>query len=264
MIPIFLLINLSYKINGYFTMRYQKEFYLHGAEINFQFTLGEDYDRLIIFLQIPFSSHLNSHFWHHYGDEYVYLKQPMGNLNLKIGRFDIPFSLLKYYDTHFLLFQPLYEDFLGFKKNFGAALDGYLKDFVFDINYSFKDLKTMIPILTFRLGIEQNKFKSGLSFLKEKEKFFALDINFNYFIFNLNGEFIYFLNKNKKKGIFFTSSFVPFWELEMNFGYKYNGENNILNLEISKDWIKLVNLRMALNYLMNKNWQIIFQLNLKI
>uniref|UniRef100_A0A7V3ZV76 Uncharacterized protein n=1 Tax=candidate division WOR-3 bacterium TaxID=2052148 RepID=A0A7V3ZV76_UNCW3 len=49
MIPIFLLINLSYKINGYFTMRYQKEFYLHGAEINFQFTLGEDYDRLIIF-----------------------------------------------------------------------------------------------------------------------------------------------------------------------------------------------------------------------
>uniref|UniRef100_A0A7V3ZVH5 Uncharacterized protein n=1 Tax=candidate division WOR-3 bacterium TaxID=2052148 RepID=A0A7V3ZVH5_UNCW3 len=122
----------------------------------------------------------------------------------------------------------------------------------------------MIPILIFRLGIEQNKFKSGLSFLKEKEKFCALDINFNYFIFNLNGEFIYFLNKNKKKGIFFTSSFVPFWELEMNFGYKYNGENNILNLEISKDWIKLVNLRMALNYLMNKNWQIIFQLNLKI
>jgi len=262
MILIYFLINFSYKIDGYFTMRYQKEFYLHGSEINCRFILEEDYERLIIFLQIPFSSHFNSHFWHHYGDEYLYLKQPMGNLNLRIGRFDIPFSLLKYYSTHFLLFQPLYEDLLGFKKNFGAALDSYLKDFVFDINYSFKDLKKMVSILTFRVGIEQNKFKGGLSFLKEEENFFAVDINLIYFIFDLNGEFVYALNK--KKGIFFTLSFQPFWELETNFGYKYNGKDNILNLEISKDLIKIINLRMALNYLMNKNFQPIFQINWKI
>jgi len=259
---LFFITNFSSKVDGYFTIRYHKEIYLHGSEINFQFLFGEDYDRLLIFLQLPFTSHFNHHFWHHYGDEYIYLKKPMGNLNLKIGRFDIPFSLLKYYETHFLLFQPLYEDFLGYKKNFGAALDGYLKDFVFDINYSFQDLKTMRPIFTLRLGIDQDKFKGGLSFLKDKEKFLALDINLLYLIFDLNGEFLY--SFNKKKGIFFAFSFIPFWELETKFSYKYDGKNNILNWEISKDLIKIINLRMAFDYLPDKKFQPIFQINFKI
>lgn len=255
------LINFSYKIDGYFTLRYDKEIYLYGSEVNFRFIFGEDYDRLLIFLQIPFTSHFNHHFWQHYGDGYIHLKSPMGNLNLKIGRFDIPFSLLKYYDTHFLIFQPLYEDALGYKKNIGTTLFGYLKDFLFDINYSFKDKKLANPIFTLRFGLDKEKIKTGFSFLKEREKFISLDMNLIHLLFDFQSELIY--SWDKKKGIFLTINFTPFWELETKFSYKYWEKENNFNLELAKDW-KIFELRGALDYLLEKEIKPIIQLNFKI
>ncbi|MEO0096478.1 MAG: hypothetical protein ABIK78_00020 [candidate division WOR-3 bacterium] len=260
-ILLFLLFNFSYKIDGYFTWRCDKEFILHGSEIDFRFVFGEDYDRLLIFFQIPFASHFNNHFWQHYGDEYFYLKSPMGILNLKIGRFDIPFSLLKYYETHFLIFQPLYEDVLGYKKNIGVSFFGYLKDFLFDFNYSFSDWEFKNLVFTLRLGLDKEKSKFGFTFLKEKEKFAAFDINLIYLLFDLKSEFVY--SFTKKKGIFFVLTFIPFWELETKFGYKYWEKENNLNLELAKDW-RFLELKLGINYLFKKEFKPIIQGNFKI
>lgn len=261
MILLFLIFSFSYKIDGYFTWRYERKFYLHGSEIDFRFTWGEDFDRLIIFLQFPFTSNFSHHFWQHYGDEYFYLKSPMGDLNLKMGRFDIPFSLLKYYDTHFLLFQPLYEDVLGYKKNIGASFFGYIKDFLFDFNYSFKNWELREPIFTFRLGLDKEKNKLGFTFLKEKEKFIALDINFIYLLFDFKGELVYSLKK--EKGIFLIITFIPIWELETKFGYKYWKKENNFSLELTKNW-KFLELKLGFNYLLKKEFIPIIQGNFKI
>ncbi|MEO0101298.1 MAG: hypothetical protein ABIK84_02735 [candidate division WOR-3 bacterium] len=260
MILLFLLFNFSYEIDGYFTWRMKKELYLHGSEIDFRFVLGEDFDRLIIFFQIPFTANFSPHFWHHYGDEYFYLKSPMGNLNLQMGRFDIPFSLLKYYDTHFILFQPLYEDALGYKKNIGTSFSGYIKDFLFDFNYSFKDWELRDPIFTLRLGLDKERGKLGVTFLKEKEKFIALDLNFIYLIFDFKSELVYALNK--AKGVFLIITFIPIWELETKLGYKYWEENNF-NLELTKNW-KFLELKLGVNYLLREGFRPIIQGNFKI
>ncbi len=261
MILLFLILSFSYKIDGYFTWRYEKELYLHGSEINFRFILGEDFDRLIIFLQVPFTSHFSHHFWQHYGDEYLYLKNSMGNLNLKIGRFDIPFSLLKYYDTHFLFFQPLYEDVLSYKKTIGATFFGYIKDFLFDFNYSFKNWELKEPIFTLRFGLDKEKGKFGFTFLKEKEKFIALDLNLIYLIFDFKSELVYSLKKSK--GIFLILTFIPIWELETKLGYKYWEKENNFNLELTKNW-RFLELKLGFNYLFKKEFKPIIQGNFKI
>lgn len=262
MILLLFLLNFSYKINGYFTWRYDKEFYLYGSEINFRFIFGEDYDRLLIFLQIPFTSSFTHHFWQHYGDGYFHLKNPMGNLNLKIGRFDIPFSLLKYYDTHFLIFQPLYEDVLGYKKNIGVSLFGYCKDFLFDFNYSFKNWNIKNSISIFRFGLEKEKTKLGFTFLKEEEEKFAVfDINIVYLLFDFKGEIIY--SFKKKKGIFGAVTFTPFGELETKFGYKYWEKENNFNLELTKNY-QFLELKLGINYLFKKEFKPIIQGNFKI
>ncbi len=203
-----LAIGATWNINGAMDSRLMSkdlkdyEFTLHGSEINLRYTYSDlRGDRLIFFLQIPYSSHLASEmFFHHYGDAYLLLRGQLGEPNIRIGRFDIPFGILKTLDTHFSLLPYLYSYGLGVKKDIGAAVFGYYKILTYDLAFTqgFNNLTSprMDKPITIRLGLETEGLKAGLSILAstmmEKKIFrrLGIDIEKNINPFVLRAEII--------------------------------------------------------------------------
>lgn len=146
-------------------------FALHGAELNIKYTYAnESGDRLLAFVQIPYSSHINSDmFLEHYGDAYLIVKGSLQQPNIRIGRFDIPFGLIKNFDSHTTLLPQLFDKSLGLKKDIGAEVFGFYKIFTYDVSFtqgfnSFDMPRNDKPI-TARIGIETDAIKGGVSYL---------------------------------------------------------------------------------------------------
>jgi GGDEF domain-containing protein len=144
---------------------------LHGAELNIKYTYAnESGDRLLAFVQIPFSSHIDSDmFLEHYGDAYLIVKGSLKQPNIRIGRFDIPFGLIKTFDSHTTLLPQLFDKSLGLKKDIGAQVFGFYKIFTYDVSFtqgfnSFDMPRNDKPI-TARIGIETYAIKGGVSYL---------------------------------------------------------------------------------------------------
>ena len=77
---------------------------------------------------------------------------------LKVGQFQVPFGLLAVYDPHLLILQPLSDQSLGLRTDFGMALSGRFYGF---LNYDFSLTTGTGPnhldvdpnrVVTFRLG----------------------------------------------------------------------------------------------------------------
>ena len=177
---------------------------LHGAEVNIKYTYADERgDRLITFIQVPYSSHYKSEmFLHHYGDAYLIVKGSLEQPNIKIGRFDIPFGLLKTFDSHFSIAPQLFDRSLGLKKDIGAEVFGYYKIFTYDISFtqgfnSFEKPRNDRPI-TFRLGLDNDAVKYGISYLNAthsmgamaKTKRIGIDIEKNINPIILRGEVV--------------------------------------------------------------------------
>jgi len=175
---------------------------LHGAEVNIKYTYADESgDRLLAFVQIPYSSHFKSDmFLEHYGDAYLVIKGSLEQPNIRIGRFDIPFGLLKTFDSHFSLAPQLFDRSLGLKKDIGAEVFGYYKIFTYDISFtqgfnSFEKPRNDQPI-TFRLGLDNDAVKCGMSYLNAthsmgdmaKTKRIGIDIEKNINPIILRGE----------------------------------------------------------------------------
>jgi hypothetical protein len=144
---------------------------LHGAELNIKYTYAnEGGDRLLAFVQVPYSSHINSDmFLEHYGDAYLIVKGSLKQPNIRIGRFDIPFGLIKTFDSHTTLLPQLFDKSLGLKKDIGVEVFGFYKIFTYDISFtqgfnSFDMPRNDKPI-TARLGIETDAIKGRVSYL---------------------------------------------------------------------------------------------------
>jgi len=147
-------------------------FALHGAELNIKYTYAnESGDRLLAFVQIPYSSHIKSDmFLEHYGDAYLIVKGSLKQPNIRVGRFDIPFALIKTFDSHTTLLPQLFDKSLGLKKDIGAEVFGFYKMFTYDVSFtqgfnSFDMPRNDKPI-TARIGIETDAIKGGVSYLK--------------------------------------------------------------------------------------------------
>jgi hypothetical protein len=145
-------------------------FALHGAELNIKYTYAnESGDRLLAFVQIPYSSHFKSDmFLEHYGDAYLIVKGSLRQPNIRIGRFDIPFGLIKNFDSHTTLLPQLFDKSLGIKKDIGAQVFGFYKMFTYDVSFtqgfnSFQKPRNDQPI-TLRLGLDNDAVKFGVSY----------------------------------------------------------------------------------------------------
>ena len=145
-------------------------FILHGAELNIKYTYAnESGDRLLAFVQIPYSTHFKTDmFLEHYGDAYLIVKGSLKQPNIRIGRFDIPFGLIKNFDSHTTLLQQLFYKSLGIKKDIGAEVFGFYKMFTYDISFtqgfnSFQKPRNDHPI-TLRLGLDNDAVKLGISY----------------------------------------------------------------------------------------------------
>jgi hypothetical protein len=143
---------------------------LHGAELNIKYTYAnESGDRLLAFVQIPYSSHFDSDmFLEHYGDAYLIVKGSLRQPNIRIGRFDIPFGLIKTFDSHATLLPQLFDKSLGLKKDIGAEVFGYYKMLTYDIAFtegfnSWNTPRNDRPI-TARVGLESDAINFGISY----------------------------------------------------------------------------------------------------
>jgi len=185
---------------------------LHGAEIDIKYTYADERgDRLITFVQIPYSPHYKTDmFLYHYGDAYLIVKGSLEHPNIKIGRFDIPFGLLKTFDPHFSLMPQIFERSLGIKKDIGAEVFGYYKMLTYDISFtqgynSFENPRNDMPI-TLRLGLDNELIKCGISYYNSthsmgdmpKMKKVGVDIEKNINPFIIRGEGIIGENPNGK------------------------------------------------------------------
>lgn len=145
-------------------------FMLHGVELNIKSTYADQTnDRLIFALQIPYSPHWKSDmFFYHYGDAYAIVKGSLGKPNVKIGRFDIPFGLIKNFDSHTALLPLLFEKSLEIKKDIGADIFGYYKMLTYDISFTqgfnrWETPRNDRPI-TARIGFDNDEIKYGISY----------------------------------------------------------------------------------------------------
>jgi hypothetical protein len=115
-------------------------FILHGVELNFKyFFQGESGDWGTLVLQAAYSpdfDFFSREFNYHYGDKYFVLKGPRGKINFKIGKFVVPFGNLQYYVSHLLILQPMFQRSLGLREDIGFEINGYLKDFDYDISFT--------------------------------------------------------------------------------------------------------------------------------
>jgi len=170
------LIMFAMDISGAIDARLEKTsgqdimFMLHGAEVNFRYTYANlTGDRLILAFQIPYSSDWKTDmFLYHYGDAYMIVKGALGKPNLKVGRFDIPFGLIKNFDSHTTLLPQLFDRGLGLKKDIGAQVFGYYRMLVYDLSFTqgfnrWDNPRNDHPIIA-RVGLDNDAIKLGISY----------------------------------------------------------------------------------------------------
>lgn len=171
--------------------RQPNSFVLRGAFLNLRQVFSDSTgDRVTLIIQYDFEDNFTeSHFY----NTYLHVKGPLGKVNLKVGRYIVPFGLLAYYDTERLLIQTLDPVSLGIKTDVGAQIFGFYRRWDYAISLSngagrrWSDLDNNKLVMA-RLGSEWDDLKLGLSYLNGKiltslgtdeqtvsKNFFALD-----------------------------------------------------------------------------------------
>lgn len=162
------------QVSGGFDNRYRKAnrepntFELHGAFLNLRTVFSDELgDRLILVTQYDFEDNFReSHFYY----TYAQIKGPLGKINLRIGRYVVPFGLLTYYDTERLLLQTLEKQSLGIKTDVGAQVFGFVSDLDYAVSISngvgryWKDIDENKLVIA-RLGLTGQDTRLGLSYL---------------------------------------------------------------------------------------------------
>lgn len=224
---------------------------LHGAELNIKYTYADARgDRLMGFLQIPYSPHWKSErFLYHYGDAYLIVKGDLEEPSIRVGRFDIPFGLLKTFDSHFSLAPQLFEKSLALKKDIGASFSGYYKILTYDLSFtqgynSFSNPRNDMPI-TIRLGLDNEEIKAGVSYYNSthamstmpKMRRIGIDFEKNINPFVIRGEGI--IGDNPVgKGFSVMIDFPIFWSIQGTGSGLYWREDNsyqAYGLELKKE-----------------------------
>lgn len=206
----------SLQLSAGFDSRYKKSngepntFELHGAFLNLRKVFSDELgDRLILVTQYDFEDNFReSHFYY----TYAQLKGPLGKINLRVGRYVLPFGLLTYYDTERLLLQTLEKRSLGIKTDVGARVFGYVGDLDYSLSLSngvgryWKDIDDNKLILA-RAGLTFEESRFGLSYLNGKtftpvtrefpvesylyKERFGFDVQQYVDLFTIRGELIY-------------------------------------------------------------------------
>jgi len=147
-------------------------FLIHGVEVNFKYIFqGESGDWATLVLQASYSpdfDFFSREFNYHYGDKYLVLKGPRGQVNLKLGKFVVPFGNLQYYVSHLLILQPMFARSLGIREDIGLGIGGYFKDYEYDMSFTNGRGDGRINfnnegLFVFRLGRTDGDLKYGIS-----------------------------------------------------------------------------------------------------
>lgn len=241
----------SLQVSSGFDTRYMKTngepntFELRGAFINLRKVFSDELgDRLILVTQYDFEDNFQeSHFYY----TYAQLKGPLGAINLRVGRYVLPFGLLAYYDTERLLLQTLERQSLGIKTDVGAQVFGYVGDIDYALSLSngvgryWKDIDDN-KLGIARLGLNWEDTKFGLSYLNgrvftpmtrefpsESNKYtqrYAVDIEYYYDLFTVRSELLYGREEGKAVGGGFLQ--VDYFFLaSLDVNLKYSAWNDI-------------------------------------
>ena len=196
-------------------------FLIHGAEVNFKYIFqGESGDWAALVVQASYSpdfDFFSREFNYHYGDKYFVLKGPRGQVNLKLGKFVVPFGNLQYYVSHLLILQPMFTRSLGTREDIGVEVGGYFKDYEYDLSFTNGRGDGRISLkneglFIFRIGRTNGDLRYGISgliggapegeymigmMMREEEKInyvhknrLGFDIQYPYREFTLRGELI--------------------------------------------------------------------------
>jgi len=144
---------------------------LRGSFLNIRQVISDDKgDRYILVAQLDANDNLDElEAYQVYGQ----LKGSLGGVNLRLGRYILPFGLLSYLDTERQLIQTNESVALGIKLDTGVQLFG----FVDDVNYALSvsqgvnksrgtlDDPDSNKLWLARLGLQQEESRWGLSYL---------------------------------------------------------------------------------------------------
>lgn len=261
------LLSLSGGFDARFLLQdYQpNSFILRGAFLNLRQVFSDSTgDRVMLVIQFDFEDDFTeSHFY----NTYLHLKGPLGKVNLKVGRYIVPFGLLAYYDTERLLIQTLDPVSLGIKTDVGAQLFGFYHRWDYALSLSngageqWSDLDNN-KLMIARLGSEWNGLKLGLSYLNGKilasdahtiyKNLFALDVEryIGAAIFRFEG-IAGTESQHSVRGSFFGFDYALIPSLELNSKYaiwKRDQTTHFVGLGFSYQFMPGIFFRVADNY----------------
>lgn len=240
-------------------------FILRGAFLNLRQVFSDSTgDRVMLVIQFDFEDNFtDSHFY----NTYLHLKGPLGKINLKVGRYIVPFGLLAYYDTERLLIQTLDPVSLGMKTDVGAQLLGFYRRWDYAISLSngvgqrWSDLDNNKLVIA-RLGSEWDDLKLGLSYLNGKilasdahatyKNLFALDVEryISTAIFRFEGT-LGTESQRSVRGGFFGFDYALSPNLELNSKYaiwKRDQTTHFIGVGFSFQFMPGIFFRVADNY----------------
>jgi hypothetical protein len=240
-------------------------FVLRGAFLNLRQVFSDSTgDRVMLVIQFDFEDNFTeSHFY----NTYLHLKGPLGKVNLKVGRYIVPFGLLAYYDTERLLIQTLDPVSLGIKTDVGAQLFGFYHRWDYAISLSngagqrWSDLDNN-KLMIARFGSEWDDLKLGLSYLNGKilafdahatyKNLFALDAErySGAALFRIEG-ILGTENQRSVRGGFFGFDYALTPSLELNSKYaiwKKEQTTHFLGLGFSYQFMPGIFFRVADRY----------------
>lgn len=139
----------------------QSHIYLFGEELNYKYEMPAGSIYLQGLNQTPKGERSDFRL----GEAWFDLKFLDNILVIKVGRFPLPFGLNSFYDSHFEVIQPLYQQSLGLRLDEGASVSGsygpYL--FTFSASHGTGSSKSEKTTFIFRVQreIPQNPFFKG-------------------------------------------------------------------------------------------------------
>lgn len=237
------------QLSGGADVRYQAESpgpdeaQVKGLFLNLRKVLADERgDRLILVGQLDAENNFEDIRLY---NTYAQLKGPLGHVNLRLGRYILPFGMLANYDTERLIIQSLEPLSLGIKLDLGAQVLGYFGPLDYAVSVSQGTGKGFDDpdgnkLLTARIGMQGENARAGISYLDgrvvvDPDEFpvpgsfdrrrVALDGEWSWQAWTLRGELISGRDDGKavSGGILLADyEFTPAWSLNTKLA-RWNG-----------------------------------------
>lgn len=139
----------------------QSKIYLFGEELNYEYDMPAG----SLFLQGLNQTPKGERSDFRLGEAWLNLRFLDDSLLIKVGRFPLPFGLNSFYDAHFAVIQPLYQQSLGLRLDEGVSISGSYGPYLFTLSASqgtgSSDSKKTTYIIRAEREIPKNPWAEG-------------------------------------------------------------------------------------------------------